>query len=454
MNGHSSERNRIVAGFRDFAASRPADEPGWLPTLRVSAIERFEALGFPTRKREDWKYTNVGPIAEALAAAVPDIGAARDSGAARDVGAADREAIESAVARATSEPSLVFVDGEFAPAFTPATALPDGVVVDSLARRLREHPGRVETLIGAAAADDGRAFVALNTAFQRDGAFVSIPRGIAVENAIHVVHVATGRSRVHHLRHVIAVEESAKAAIVEHYVAVADSAYLTNAVTTAHVSDNGSLDHVILECEAAAAQHLGTRDARIAASAHYRSYVVSLGGALVRNEIGAVLAEPGAECDLNGLFIASGTRHVDNQTTIDHAAPNGTSRELYKGVLAGRSHGIFNGKVVVRPGAQKTNAWQSNPNLLLAEGAEIDTRPNLEIHADDVKCSHGSTVGRLDEDAVFFLRARGIARARAVEMLCHAFAAEVVDSIPVAEVRERIGQRVAEAFGDATELPA
>jgi len=444
VNGHASERDRIVAGFRDFASTLPAGEPEWLPPLRSSAIERFEALGFPTRKREDWKYTNVGPVAEAVAASLPEAAAARDG--------ANDEAIRAAVDRATNEPALVFVDGEFAPALASEKGLPTGVVVDSLARLLRERPEQVKSLLDTTDADDGRAFVALNAAFQRDGAFVLVPRGIAVERVLHVVHVATGSNRAHHLRNVIAVEESAKAVVVEHYIATDDSAYVTNTVTTARVDGNASLDHIVLECESARAHHLGTRDARVAENAHYRSYVISLGGALVRNEILATLTAPGAECDLNGLFIASGKRHVDNQTTIDHAAPHGTSRELYKGVLDESAHGVFNGKVVVRPNAQKTNAWQSNPNLLLGDGAEIDTRPNLEIHADDVKCSHGSTVGRLDDDAVFFLRARGIEKKRAIEMLCRAFAAEVVDAIPADEVREKIGQRVAGTFGDETEF--
>jgi Fe-S cluster assembly protein SufD len=445
---NAPERDRIVAGFRDFAASLPSGEPAWLPELRTSAIKRFEALGFPTRKREDWKYTGVGPIALAVASTVATTGATRASDAASD------ESIRSAVARATSDPALVFVDGEIAPAFTAARTLPSGAIVEPLARLLRDRPALVESLLRDSADDDRRAFVALNSAFQRDGAFVSISPGVAVESPIHVVHVATGIPRTHHLRNLIEIGESASAIVVEHYVSAGDDAYVTNTVTTVSVAENASLEHVILECEGTTARHLGTRDVEIARNARYRSHFVSLGGVLVRNEIEARLVGPGAECDLNGLFIADGARHVDNQTTIDHVAPQGTSRELYKGVLDGRSHGIFNGKVIVRPDAQKTNAWQSNPNLLLADGAEIDTRPNLEIHADDVKCSHGSTIGRLDEDALFFLRARGIDAEFAREMLCRAFAAEIIDAIPIAEVCDRIGKRVAAVFGGEPERSA
>jgi Fe-S cluster assembly protein SufD len=448
VNDLATHRDRIVAGFHESAASLHVGEPAWLPGLRAFAIERFASLGFPTRKREDWKYTNVAPIANAVAAAFTE------PVESPDFTAAGKLAIQSAVASATSAPALVFVDGRFAPALASPGSLPAGVVVDSLARVVRDRPEQVEPLLRLPGAGDSRAFVALNAAFQRDGAFVSLPRGVTVEEPIHIVHVATGGSRVHHLRNLIGIEESAQAVVVEHYIATGPDPYVTNAVTTVRVAENSTLDHVVLECEGESAQHLATCDAQLAGNACYRSHVVSLGGALVRNEVSVELAAPGTECDLNGLFIAGGTRHVDNQTTIDHATPNGTSRELYKGILDGRSHGIFNGKVVVRPKAQKTNAWQSNPNLILGDGAEIDTRPNLEIHADDVKCAHGSSVGRLDEDAVFFLRSRGIAEKQARQMLCRAFAAEVIEAIPVREVRERVGRLVARFFGGEAELPA
>jgi Fe-S cluster assembly protein SufD len=293
--------------------------------------------------------------------------------------------------------------------------------------------------------------VDLNAAFQRDGAFVSLPPGAKLEDPIHLVFLATGDagSSAHHPRNLIAIGESAAAVVVERYGCLGDAEYLTNTVTDVAVGAGAQLDRVALECESERAIHVGTLIARLGRDARFRSHAVSLSAALARSEICAVLEAEGAECVLNGLFVANSRRHVDNQTTIDHAEPNGTSRELYKGVLDGRSKGVFNGKVIVRPDAQKTNAQQSNPNLLLSDGAEIDTRPNLEIHADDVKCTHGSTIGRLDDDALFFLRARGIGEAQARQMLCRAFASEVIEAIPGASLREEIARSVAAKIGNA-----
>jgi len=446
-----TERDRVVHGFREWAGATGPEDPAWLPALREAAIERFETLGFPSRRREDWKYTNVAPIAEAIGASL------RRSDTPADLASRARESIQAVVSQATPEPALVFVDGAFAPDLSRASAQSGSsgdVLIDSLAGVLRRDPDRIETLLTTAAADEERAFVALNAAFGRDGAVVCVPRGVVAQRPIHIVHVATRRDGVHHLHNLISLGESARAVVVEHFVSASESPYLTNAVTTILVGPNATLEHVALEFEAAGARHVGTRNARVDANGTLVSCLVSLGGSLVRNETVVALDAPGAECELDGLFFADGSRHVDNQTTIDHRAPHGTSRELYKGILGGRSRGIFNGKVIVRQDAQKTNAQQSNPNLVLGDGAEIDTRPNLEIHADDVKCAHGSTVGRLDEDALFFLRARGIAEAEARRMLCRAFAAEVLDRISVEELREQIGLRVARALGSGSEVAA
>jgi Fe-S cluster assembly protein SufD len=438
------ERDRIVSGFPGFAAALEAGAPAWLPPLREAAIERFAELGFPSRKREEWKYTNVTPIARAAAEA------------AGEAGERSGEEIAAAVASIGVENALVFVNGRFAPQVSAPPALPRGAVVDSLARVLREQPALAAPLLSRPWTGDERPFVALNAAFQRDGAFVALPAGSVLEEPIQLVYLSTDgdRNPANHPRNLISIAESASAVVVERYLALGNSAYLTNAVTEIEIGTDAQLDHVSLECESDSAFHLGTLSARLGRNARFRSHAISLGAALCRNEVAAVLAEVGADCVLNGLFVANGERHVDSQTTIDHAEPHGTSSELYKGILDGRSHGVFNGKVIVRPKAQKTNARQSNPNLLLSDGAEIDTRPNLEIHADDVKCSHGSTIGRLEEDALFFLRARGIDVEQARQMLCRAFAAEVIDQIPWAPLREEIAQRAGAKIGNGGEEAA
>jgi len=432
-----TERDLVVAGFGEFAGSLAEGGPAWLPPLRSAAIEHFAELGFPTRKREDWKYTNVTPIAQAFAAAAPIANASTPRGLAA----------ASSVAKAKR--CLVFVNGQFAPEVSSPGELPSGAVVDGLSRVLRDRPELVEPHWSRSLSGDGRSLVALNTAFQRDGAFVALPPGAVLDEPIELVFISGGAAGlVNHPRNLVLLGESSAAVVVERHIALDDSSTLTNAVTEIELAANSRLDHVVLEEASKNATYLGTSVAQVGADAHFRSHTISLGAALARHEISARLAGTGAECDLFGLYIADGDRHVDNQTIIDHAAPGGTSRQLFKGVLNGGSHGVFNGKVIVRPGAQKTNAVQSNPNLLLSNRAEIDTRPNLEIYADDVKCAHGATVGRLDDDALFFLRTRGIDEERARQMLCHAFAAEVVENIPWEPLRDETLHRVATAFGD------
>ena len=433
MSTLAVERDRIVSGFREFATALDEGGPAWLPQVREAAIERFAELGFPSMKREDWKYTNVTPIARFIAL---------EPGGDAATGA---EAL-AVVDTSAMEHALVFLNGHFAPELSSPGVLPHGAVVDGLARVLHERPELAEPFLSRPSEIDERCFLSLNTAFQRDGAFVSLPRGAVLEEPIHLVFANGGgaTNRTSHLRNLIAIAESASAVVVERYVALEDADYVTNAVTDVALGANAQLDHVAFERESEQAFHIATLFARLGRDARFRSHAISLGSALIRNEVNAVLAGVGAECVLNGLFTAVGNQHVDNQTTIDHAEPHGTSRELYKGVLGGRSKGVFNGKVIVRPGAQKTDAQQSNPNLLLSDGAEINTRPNLEIFADDVKCKHGSTVGRLDDDALFFLQSRGIGANEARQMLARAFASEVVDQIPWEPLREEIARYVFE----------
>ncbi len=281
-------------------------------------------------------------------------------------------------------------------------------------------------------------------AFLQDGAFVYVSRNAALEQPLHVVHVATPAADpiVSQPRTLIVLDEGASAVVVESFVAAGDGVYLTNAVTEAAVGANAQLDYVKLQRESEQAFHIASLHVRQERASRFRSHSISLGAELSRNDIFAVLAAEGAECLLNGLFLTGGRQHVDNQTTIDHAKPHGTSRELYKGILGGRSRGVFNGKIIVRPDAQKTDARQSNRNLLLSDRAEIDTKPNLEIHADDVRCTHGSTIGHLDEDALFYLQSRGIPERASRRLLTRAFAAEIVDTLPTAPVREGVHELV------------
>ena len=436
-------RDRVVSNFRNFEALREDVDPAWLATLRREAIERFAEAGFPTRKREDWKYTPVDPIARALA----------ETAARRSRIFASRR-FAKAVDISTMSHFLVFVDGSFAPDLSSPGALPDGAVVDGLSNVVRDRPDLAEALLARTRSADPRCFVELNSAFQSDGAVVALSPGVVVSEPIHLLFLATEDSDGNACfeRNLIDLADDASAVVVERHLGLGDAAYVTDVVTEATLGSNARLDHVALVRQSSRAMHLATASFEIGSRAQLRSHAISLGGALIRNDINALLAEEGAECVLNGIYVAGDGQHVDNQSTIDHAKPHGTSRELYKGILGGRSRGVFNGKVIVRPDAQKSDAQQYNPNLLLSDGAEIDTRPNLEIHADDVKCAHGSTVGCLDANALFFLRSRGIGERDARRMLARAFATEVVDMLPVDELRSELGGLVGSAVAQIGEL--
>jgi Fe-S cluster assembly protein SufD len=299
-------------------------------------------------------------------------------------------------------------------------------------------------LLDRSPAGEDRCFVALNAALQRDGAVVSLPDGVVIEKPIHLVFVTTGAAadRTFHLRNLVSLGAGAQVVLVVHYLSLTGDSYLTNAVTDIAIGANAHLELVTVERESGAALHLATVTARLAADARLRSHLFSLGAALARNEVDVALADRGAACDLFGLYTAAGKQHVDNQSKIDHVAPHCTSRQLYKGVLGGRARGVFNGTVIVRPNAQKSDANQRNTNLLLNDGAEMNTRPNLEIYANDVKCAHGSTVGRLDEDALFYLRSRGIDRRDARKMLARAFAQELITELPTEALREEVSRRI------------
>jgi Fe-S cluster assembly protein SufD len=314
--------------------------------------------------------------------------------------------------------------------------LPEGVTAGPLPFR----DGKIAERLGRLAPVDGRAFVALNTAFTRDGAFVRAERGVKFQTPIHLLFLSTDRGApyVTHPRILVDVEEGAQLSIVESFVGLS-GVYLTNAVTEISVGDQATLDYTKVQRESHQAYHVAALQVRQGRNSVFRSHSIALGAAISRNDAGSVLAGEGAEATLNGLFEGTGHQIVDNHTTIDHVAPNTTSRELYKGILGGGSRGVFDGRIIVRPEAQKTNAMQASRNLLLSKEALVNTKPQLEILANDVKCKHGATVGQLDENVLFYLRSRGIGLADARRLLIHAFASEVLDQVSVEAVRKQLG---------------
>jgi Fe-S cluster assembly protein SufD len=366
-----------------------------LRRLRRAAIERFAALDFPTLKDEEWRFTNLAP--------------------------------------------LLKVSFEPAPAdgWNPQSA--DGVLVCGLADALARHRDLVEPHLARLADEESHVFTALNTAFLRDGVFVYVPPGKVVEDPIHLTFAptATDRPLAWHRRCLIVAGANSRAQVVEDYEGT-DGVYFTNAVTEVVAAENAVLDHYRVQREGKEAFHIATVQVRQERGSRFTSHAFADGGALARTDLNVRLDAEDCECTLNGLYLASGDRLVDNHTRIDHARPRCTSHELYKGILDGRARGVFNGKIYVHPDAQKTDARQTSKTLLLSDDAVIDAKPQLEIFADDVKCTHGASIGQLDEEAIFYLRTRGIGREDARRLLTRAFANDIIGRVRIDALRERL----------------
>jgi Fe-S cluster assembly protein SufD len=333
-------------------------------------------------------------------------------------------------------PRLVFINGRYLREISDG-GLPKGI----RATPLSEANGAIEAHLARYAAYRDRAFVALNTANFEDGACIDIPSGVVVEKPIQLVFFATGGDVpvISHPRSLVVIGPGSQATVVESYLG-RGAKYFTNAVTEIVAGDHSVVDHYKLQAEDERSFHVATLQVQIGRDANFSTHSISLGGGgLVRNDINAVLAE-GSEATVNGLYLASGSQHIDNHTMIDHAKPHGTSHELYKGILGGTSAAVFNGKIIVRPDAQKTDAKQTNRNLVLSENATIHTKPELQIHANDVRCTHGATIGQLDQEAIFYMQSRGIAREQARDLLMHAFARDIIDRVKVGSLRARLEQ--------------
>ncbi len=427
MSDASAVRH-YVDQFARVAGSLPGGDLPWLKARRESAIRRFSELGFPTPRNEAWKYTRVAPIEKR--AFVPP--AKR-----HEVSAAD---VERFYLSETDCHHLVFVDGHYSDPLSTPGELPEGVMIEDLSGALQRTPELLQKIIGDADSDDRHAFSVLNSAFMDDGAVVRLPKDAVVAYPIHLIFVATGRQDdfVTNPRIVIHAERGSRAAIVESYVSLGDAVYFNNVRTDVHVGASACIEHYKLQRESRKAFHIADMRVQQSSGSGFHSHSFSFGGALVRNDIRVGLDAEDAACTLNGLFMADGRQHVDYHTYVDHLKPRCVSQELYKGILSGRARGVFNGAVYVHPGAVKTDAHQSNNNLLLSRDAEIDTKPQLEIYTDDVKCSHGATVGQLDENMLFYLRSRGIDQQAARGLLVYGFARDVIDRIEVNAIRNRL----------------
>lgn len=436
----------------DFHALQRTAEAGgqtWLREIRDNAWSSFSHLGFPTARRgnEKWKYTSVRAIAYADFSHPQDL----DPDTATD--AADLRRIAP---WNDDWMNLVFVDGRFSAVLSSATGgatrNANGARVTSLADAIRSDGELVQEHLGRHASVEDDGFTALNTAFLEDGAFIHVPEGQSTSSVVNLVYVTTGRSqpRASYPRTLVVAGRNSRTTVVESYIGLCQDEYFTDAVTEIVAQEGAHIEHYRLLMESAQAYHVGNCRVYQAQDSEYVSASFSMGAGLGRNEFQVLLDAPGASCSLNGLYLTTGTQHLDNMISIDHAKPHTKSRLLYKGILDGKSRAVFGGTVLVRKDAQKADARQTDKNLLLSDEAEVDSKPSLFIYADDVQCSHGATAGHMDENTLFYMRSRGLDLETASRMLIQAFAREIVDTVQLQPLRDHLDKIVLEALPTAT----
>lgn len=410
---------------------RTSRQSEWLRVLRDAAFAQFCAMGFPTLKDEAWRFTSVAPISHETFSPI------ESESMYPNLEDLKSFLISDAACR------LVFVNGRFASALSHCEQLPAGVTAGSLAAEIDRDPVSLESDLKRYLALRPDSFCNLNTAFLEDGAYVRIRRGVATTTPIHLLFVSVSGDTpgMAHPHNLIIAERDAQADIVEEYVSLGDRKFFWNTATELVAAENSAISHHLLECENRKSFHISTLRIHQERNARVASHSLLIGGALVRNNVHPVLAGADGECLINGLFLGDDNQHLDNYMLVEHASPHCSSRQFYNGILGGSSHGVFQGRIVVQKNAQKTDAKQTNRNLLLSDDAQVDTKPQLEIYADDVKCTHGATIGQIDEKALYYLRSRGLGETMARELLLLAFAGECtghVQSVPVREYMERI----------------
>jgi Fe-S cluster assembly protein SufD len=406
----------VVDHHARLIEKRNGGEPAWLKSIRAHALDLFTKRGYPTTRDEEWKFTNISPIAKTNF----------------KLGEAQHAKITAEQVRGFDVPDLgaaarvVFINGIFAPRLS--TLNMKGVQILRLSEAMKSHRELVQPHLEGHALHKAKAdaFTLMNTAFVEDGAVIYISRRAVIEQPIELLSICTATDGpfMSHPRNIIVADESSECTVIERYVSLDAGVYFTNAVTDIHIGENATVNHYLIEEEGGEAFNISTLRTRQLANSNCASHTILLGGKLVRNNVHSILDGEGAECLINGLFIGSESQHMDNHMRVEHAKPHGDSRQFYKGILDDQSTAVFSGRIIVHPGAQKTDAKQTNKNLLLSREAHVDTQPQLEIYADDVKCTHGATIGQMDEQAIFYLRARGISNDAARSMLVHAFAGE------------------------------
>lgn len=416
--------NHYLDEYKRVEKKLTGNDLPWLKQIREAGLEKFATQGFPTFHDEDWKYTNVTPITK-------------------------RNFNFSTKTETTLNPEplkqinldcyrLTFVNGHFAEGLSQISDLPAGTIITNLATAIKEHPKAIKKYLGKTTNNSTDSFIALNTSFINDGACILLPRDTILNKPIELRFINTTTQELYFapIRNLIVAEENSQVIIIENYFSLNESIGFTNVVTELVLNQQAHAEHYKLLQENEHTFHISTLQVHQKSKSCFTSNSFACGGTLVRSDTNVALTDEYAECTLNGLYLVHSHQHIDHHTFIDHAKPHGISRESYKGVIAEKGRAVFNGKVLVQQGAFKTDAQQANKNLLLSADAEIDTKPQLEIYADDVKCAHGATVGQLDETSLFYLQSRGIPKDEAHKILIYAFAREIIERIPLQPIRE------------------
>ena len=436
MQQQTSSVSSYLDAFEAFQSNGASGDPAYLISARRRAIERFGELGFPTARRgnEAWKYTDVGPLAKVPFRLKDPSSAAQPKSSW----------LKPFTLGKSGWPRLVFVDGLYSRELSSVPEIAGGVRISNLAEAMVTHSGVVEQHLGKLATYDENGFTALNTAFIHDGAFVHIPRNTSAEDPILLINLSSSNQQdiVSHPRTLVVGEEGSEATIIELHGGVGGGRRWANTVTEVVVGAGAKIDHYRVQRQNTRAFHIATTKAELERDSSYNSVAVDAGAGLARNNLGVLMGGEGSSTNLDGLYLVGTSQHVDNEVIIDHSSPHTTSRELYKGILDGKSRSVFHGSIIVRKDAQKVDARQADKNLLLSEQAEADTKPAFWIYADDVKCGHGAANGQLDENALFYLRCRGLDEATARQMLVRAFASEIVDKIELAPFRSYLDRVV------------
>jgi Fe-S cluster assembly protein SufD len=432
-NPATKETDPYLEKFERF--EEQAKQPAWVFPLRKAGIARFAELGFPTLQQEDWRFTNVAPIAKLPFKPIFQV--SRDS--------LTPEAIAEFTFGRLAASRLVFVDGHYvAELSSSAGPQPQGVIVSSLAAALAGDAGLIKKHLARYPQGEDNPFAALNAAFFQDGGIIYVPAGKRLEAPVHLLFISTAKEAgaTSNPRNLIIAEKASQVTVLESYVSLAEAACFTNAVTELILGESVVVEHVKFQDEGRNAYHIASVHAHLERRCNFISHSIATGARLSRNNILTALAGEGVECILNGLYLTRGDQLADHHMVVEHAQPHCNSHEYYNGILDGHSRGVFHGRILVRRPAQKTDAKQTNKSLLLSEDATVDTKPQLEIYADDVKCTHGATIGQLNEESIFYLRTRGIGAETARRMLIHAFAGEIIERVRHAPAREELDKLV------------